>query len=402
MVRNARIMASLQQLMDKMKTGLLLSVNILNQDELNIMIEDTSAIMDKFFIIVRTASEESGGYIVLKTPDPTIIYIILPEDASAASRLAYTVNSQVQLYFDEEFPESYLKCLVGSIKFFPELNLKADKLLSMLAYGILSSRDSSYYYSYNDNPINIEIVRECNIKLNLLRISLFNKKAKFVYQPIIDRQSGNIEYYECLLRVTDKHNNLIPVGAVIEDAEKKGLINVIDFTVVEMAIKELERDKEIKLSVNISNIGVLNHRLLKKIEILLTKYNVANRLIIEITETALNRDFNTTKKFIDTLHKYGCKFALDDFGSGFTSFKQLLNLPIDIIKIDGSYIRDILSNNHSKFFVEALIGLAKDLGIKTVAEFVENGEIARFLVDIKIDSMQGDFFLPASENRVHY
>ena len=115
----------------------------------------------------------------------------------------------------------------------------------------------------------------------------------------------------------------------------------------------------------------------------------------------MNQDFITTKKFIDTLHTYGCRFALDDFGSGFTSFKQLLNLPIDIIKIDGSYIRDILDNDHNRFFVEALISLASDLGIKTVAEFVENGEIARFLIDIKIDGMQGNFFLPASENRIN-
>jgi len=201
--------------------------------------------------------------------------------------------------------------------------------------------------------------------------------------------------------VPDENNHLISVGPMIEDAEKKGLINIVDFTVIEMAIKELEKDKKIKLSVNISNIGVLNNRLLKRIESLLRKYNVAKRLIIEITETSLNHDFDTTKKFIDTLHAYGCRFALDDFGSGFTSFKQLLNLPIDIIKIDGSYIRDILSNNHSRFFVEALISLAGDLGIKTVAEFVENGEIARVLIDIKIGGMQGNFFLPASESRVH-
>jgi EAL domain-containing protein (putative c-di-GMP-specific phosphodiesterase class I) len=129
---------------------------------------------------------------------------------------------------------------------------------------------------------------------------------------------------------------------MICDAESKGLISIVDFTVIEMAISELARDKKISLSVNISNVGVLNHRLLKRLEILLKKYDVATRLIIEITETSLNDDFEAIKSFIDTLHKYGCKFALDDFGSGFTSFQQLLNLPIDIIKIDGSYIRDIL------------------------------------------------------------
>ena len=372
MARKARIMASIQQEMDLVQTGVLLLIKLLNKDELNVLIEDTSAIIDKFYLMVDKACEKASDHIIVRTLDPTKIYIILPDDVRVAERLAYSIYSQVQLYVDEEFPESYFKCSVGSIKFSPELNLGAEKLVARLVYGILSSRDQSYYYSYDDNPIDIDALRGRNTKLNLLRSLLLKKKAKFVYQPIVDRKSGNIEYYECLLRVPDENNNLISVGPMIEDAEKKGLINIVDFTVVEMAIKELKADKKIKLSVNISNIGVLNKRLLKRIESLLKKYSVAKRLIIEITETSLNHDFATTKKFIDTLYTYGCRFALDDFGSGFTSFKQLLNLPIDIIKIDGSYIRDILSNNHSRFFVEALIGLAEDLGIKTVAEFVEN------------------------------
>ena len=229
---------------------------------------------------------------------------------------------------------------------------------------------------------------------------MFQRSAKFVYQPIVDRETGDISYYECLLRVKDQENKWVSVGNMVSDAESKGLISIVDFTVVEMAILELDKDKNISLSVNISNIGVLNKRLLRRIESLLKKYDVAKRLIIEITETSLNDDFQSTKIFIDTLHKAGCRFALDDFGSGFTSFQQLLNLPIDIIKIDGSYIRDILKNDHSRFFVEALIKLAADLGIKTVAEFVENGEIARFLIDIKIGGMQGNFFLPASNDRI--
>lgn len=228
------------------------------------------------------------------------------------------------------------------------------------------SKDQSYYFNYDDHIIDLEMLRMRNINLNLLRTSLLRKKAKFMYQPVVDRVSGNIEYYECLLRIPDGSDKFISVGPMIEDAESKGLISIVDFTVIEMVIKELEEDKNIKLSVNISNIGVLNKRLLRRIESLLRKFHVADRLIIEITETSLNQDFISTKKFINTLHAYGCKFALDDFGSGFTSFKQLLNLPIDIIKIDGSYIRNILENNHSRFFVEALISLASDLGIKSL------------------------------------
>ena len=400
MSNKARIMDNLQKEINRIKSGVLLIVKLLNKDELNILIEDTAAIIDKFYLMVEKACEKASDYVILRTHDPTRLYLVLPDDTKIAERLAYSIYKQVQLYVDSDIPESYLKCGVGSIKF-DENQKRADKLLSLLLYAMSVSKDRSYYHSYDDHPIDIETLRLSNSNLNLLRTSLLKKKAKFMYQPIVDRKSGNIEYYECLLRVPDKNDEFISVGPMIEAAESKGLINIVDFTVIEMAIKELERDKKIKLSVNISNIGVINKRLLKRIESLFKKYEVANRLIIEITETSLNQDFITTKKFIDTLHTYGCRFALDDFGSGFTSFKQLLNLPIDIIKIDGSYIRDILDNDHNRFFVEALISLASDLGIKTVAEFVENGEIARFLIDIKIDGMQGNFFLPASENRIN-
>jgi len=401
MAAKAKIISSLQKEIDKAKQGVLLVVELLNKDELNILIEDTSAIVDQFYLMVEKACEKASNHSIVKTEDLTELYIVVPDGSKVAEQLAYSVYSQVQLYVDAEYPESYLKCSVGSIKFSAEKKVSAARLVSMMLYGMSMSTDGSYYYSYDDHPVDVEKLRADNINLNLLRTSLFQGEAKFVYQPVVDRESGNIEYYECLLRVQDEKNNLVSVGSMIEDAETKGLISIVDFTVIEMVIKELVNDTKIKLSVNVSNIGVLNKRLLQRIEGLLKTFDVADRLIIEITETSLNHDFITTKKFIDTLHSYGCKIALDDFGSGFTSFKQLLNLPIDIIKIDGSYIRDILSNNHSRFFVEALINLAEDLGIKTVAEFVENGEIARFLIDIKIGGMQGNFFLPASENRLN-
>ncbi len=398
MIQKSIFFDQLQKDVTKMKNGVIIAVKLLNKDELTILIEDTSSIMAKYYLMVEKACEKAEKYRIIKSYDPTKVYILLPDDTKSVEKLAYSIYSQVQLYVDENYPESYFRCGVGSIKFKEDSN-NVITLISTLQYAMSVSKDQSYYFNYDDNPIDLEMLRMRNINLNLLRTSLLRRKAKFMYQPVVDRVSGNIEYYECLLRVPDGDDNFISVGPMIEDAESKGLISIVDFTVIGMVVKELEEDKNIKLSVNISNIGVLNKRLLKRIESLLRKFHVADRLIIEITETSLNQDFISTKKFINTLHSYGCKFALDDFGSGFTSFKQLLNLPIDIIKIDGSYIRNILENNHSRFFVEALISLASDLGIKTVAEFVENGEIARFLIDIKIDGMQGNFFLPASETR---
>ena len=393
-------MKDLQQEIERRKHGILMVVCLLNKDELNILLDEPIKVIEKFHAIVDIACQRVIGYRIIKDSEPTKLYILLPNDIKIAEKLAYSIYSQLQLYVDKKFPESYLKCSVGNIQFPQSITHDVVKLLSLLHYGSCISSDKSYYFNYDDNPVDIELLRNRNTRLNLLRSCLLKKTTKFMYQPIIDRETGDIIYYECLLRVKDEKNKWVSVGPMICDAESKGLISIVDFTVVEMAILELIGDKNISLSVNISNIGVLNKRLLRKIESLLKKYDVAKRLIIEITETSLNEDVQATKKFIDTLHTHGCKIALDDFGSGFTSFQQLLNLPIDIIKIDGSYIRDILKNDHSRFFVEALIKLAADLEIKTVAEFVENGSIAKFLIDIKIGGMQGNFFLPASDDRI--
>ena len=390
----------LQQEIERCKQGTMMVVCLVNKNELSILFDHPSKIVEKFYVVVDIACQKVEGCKIIKDTDATKLYILIPNDNKIAEELAYSIYSQVQLYVDKESPESYLKCSIGSISFPQDVGNKATKLLALLNYGNFTSSDKSYYFNYDDDPVDINELRARNVQLNLLRSALLEQTAKFMYQPVVDREIGNIIYYECLLRVKNKENKWISVGPMICDAESKGLISIVDFTVIEMAISELARDKKISLSVNISNVGVLNHRLLKRLEILLKKYDVATRLIIEITETSLNDDFEAIKSFIDTLHKYGCKFALDDFGSGFTSFQQLLNLPIDIIKIDGSYIRDILRNDHSRFFVETLIKLAADLGIKTVAEFVENGEIAKFLIDIKIGGMQGNFFLPASEERI--
>ncbi len=400
MIYKNLVMKDLQQEIVLRKKGIMMVVSLANKDELDILLDRSDKVIERFFTIVDIACHESIEYKIIKDSEPAKLYIFIPNNLKIAEKLACSIYSQVQLDVDKALPESYLKCSVQSIRFPQKIAHNVEKLLALLNYGNCVSTDKSYYYNYDENPVDIEDLRSKNIKLNLLRISLFQKSAKFVYQPIVERETGYISYYECLLRVQDQQNKWVSVGNMISDAESKGLISIVDFTVVEMAILELKRDKNISLSVNISNIGVLDKKLLKKIEDLLKKHDVAKRLIIEITETSLNDDFKTTKNFIDSLHKHGCRFALDDFGSGFTSFHQLLNLPIDIIKIDGSYIRDILKNDHSKFFVEALIKLAADLGIKTVAEFVENGEIARCLIDIKIGGMQGNFFLPASNDRI--
>lgn len=232
--------------------------------------------------------------------------------------------------------------------------------------------------------------------LHRFRVEIQDKTAIFAFQPIVSADKHKIHHYECLLRIHDDNGGIVSAGRYIMLAEIYGFISVVDEFVFEMAIQELVNSSDdIKLSVNISSLGVQNAVLLEKIMLLLSKHDVGSRLIIEITETAVNYNFEQTRAFIDVVKEFGCKIAIDDFGAGNTSFNQLRILQVDIIKIDGAFVRDIVHNKSNKFLVETLIKMAKELDTKTVAEFVENAEIAKLLAEMGVDSLQGHFFSPA-------
>ena len=390
-------MQKLQEEINKIEKGIILEVKLLNIDELNILIEDISAIMQKFNDVIEAIciKEPNSTVRIVEISDPSKLYIILQGDLTIADQLAHKIYNAIQVYIDEDYPESYFKCSIGAIKFDNSSSKNIKILLSKLNYNLKIFENYSNYHVYERDAIDLEFLRTQNVNLNLFRSALLNNQVRFFYQPVISSKTRQLEYYECLLRVPSKQGEYISAGPIIQYAEGKGLVNLIDLTVVEMAVKQLVQDKNLKLSINISNIGVLNKELLIKIRQLLTKFDVAHRLIIEITETSFNQDFVTTKDFINVLHSYGCAVALDDFGSGYTSFSQILELPIDIIKIDGKYVKDMLVNHKHRIFVEALINLAHNLNIKTTAEFVETQDIAELLTQMNVCSMQGNYFSEA-------
>jgi EAL domain-containing protein (putative c-di-GMP-specific phosphodiesterase class I) len=262
---------------------------------------------------------------------------------------------------------------------------------------LASDSKRSGIIEYKENITQI-LTKEYEILSNL-KSSIKARLARFAYQPIIECATGSISYYECLLRVPNNDGELVSAGPSILMAEKYGIINCVDRAVIKMAALELASAKDLKLSVNISYIGLLDDRLLEDAKLLLKDYNIASRLIIEITETSVNEDLKRTSEFVNVMRGLGCKIAIDDFGAGSTSFSQLKQIRFDILKIDGSLIRDIANNPYNRFLVEMLVKVAEEVGAKTVAEFVENGAIAKFLLDSKVDFMQGNFFSPAQNFR---
>lgn len=275
----------------------------------------------------------------------------------------------------------------------------ADKVkLIQNIIGVLA-HNNKYSGIIEYNPDITASVREEYDALSNMKSSIKGNLARFAFQPIVDCRSGDTSYYECLLRIPDKEGELISAGGSIMIAEKYGIIHFVDNAAIEMAARELKDAEDLKLSVNISNIGLLDDRLIKKMQSCLSNKKVASRLIIEITETAVNNDFVRTKEFVSAVKKLGCKIAIDDFGAGSSSLRHLKNIEFDVLKIDGSLIKDIANNEYSRFLVEMIVKIAAEVGAKTVAEYVEDGTIAKLLLDLNVDYMQGNFFSPAKNFR---
>jgi EAL domain-containing protein (putative c-di-GMP-specific phosphodiesterase class I) len=186
-------------------------------------------------------------------------------------------------------------------------------------------------------------------------------------------------------------------GDFIPVAEKTGLIHSIDRLVLREAINRLAElgkagQQLINLSVNLSGWAVDDPELLPLLKQLLQLRGVRpQQLVFEITETAALADMTAAESFIRELQELGCRFAMDDFGVGFSSFYYLRELPLDIVKIDGSFIRQLPQNRKDQVFVKALVEMASGLGKKTIAEFVEDEATLHMLEEIGVDYVQGYF-----------
>jgi len=219
-------------------------------------------------------------------------------------------------------------------------------------------------------------------------------------------QTNTIQHYEVLIRMRDSDTGEINLpGKFIEIAEETGLINSIDHYVIKHSMKKLaelqESGDNAKLAINLSGAVVDNKLLLPLLRRTITEYKINPRsLIFEITETAAVSNFQQAKLLMAEIRKLGCQFSLDDFGVGFSSFNYLRELPVDIIKIDGIFIKDLDKNADDQLFVKALVDVAKGLGKKTIAEYVENKEILAILDKFGVDYAQGYYIgRPESQMR---
>ncbi len=216
---------------------------------------------------------------------------------------------------------------------------------------------------------------------------------QFAFQPVVQAPDGDVNFYECLIRLLDDDGLPIPAARFMTVVEDLGLIRKVDRLTLEMAAQELHASNAMELSLNVSGLTVSDGYWLEMAKSLLHAYpEIAARLTIEITETAALRDPEESHHFVSELKRLGCRVALDDFGAGHSSFRQLRNLAVDVIKIDGSFVRGVSDSADNRLLVKTLLDLAQGFHLSTVAEWVENAEDARYLVDQGVDYLQGYLF----------
>jgi len=227
-----------------------------------------------------------------------------------------------------------------------------------------------------------------------IRDALTDDRLSLHTQPIRSLASGGIERYELLLRMTSDEGELLPAASFIDAAERSGMIQELDRWVVARALELLaEREGKgapLSLHVNISGASLADVSVLEFIERRLDEGSAdPARCTFEITETSNVYDYERATGFADRLTEFGCQVAIDDYGAGFGPFHYLKRIPFDLIKIDGSFVRDMPNSDADQLTVQAIVQIARGLGKSTIAEFVQDERTAEMLREYGVDMAQG-------------
>jgi diguanylate cyclase (GGDEF)-like protein len=230
--------------------------------------------------------------------------------------------------------------------------------------------------------------------------ALNERRIVVAYEPVVETRSRRTAFYEALMRIRRTDGRLIPASAVIPIAERLGLVRLIDCRVLQLVLADLAAAPHLNASVNLSPEtagdpdwwAVLNAQVR-------AHPDIAGRLTLEITETAAVHHIGDASGFVTRAKDLGCRIAIDDFGAGFTSFRNLRRLQVDIVKIDGSFVQNLRRSADDRAFVRSLIELGRALGLKTVAEWVQDEEAAALLAEWGCDYLQGELVGTASTER---
>ena len=326
-------------------------------------------------------------------------FIIMIPDAATAQvvgEVAQRVLSEVSLPFSDGEQEMYVSASIG-ISLFPRDGSDPDELVKHADRAMYSAKDSGRnMYRYFTEDLNHE-VREKVMLESGLRRAIDRGELRLFYQPTIDLNTKQVIGAEALVRWQHPSLGLIPPAKFIPVAEESDLIFRLGEWVLRAACKQLRAWQQggfaLQVAVNVSARQFRDPKLADLVVAVMADSHVDPRLVeIELTETAIMQDARASISTLERLKSRGVSISIDDFGTGYSSLSYLKRLPLDTLKIDQSFVRDIATDNNDAAIVRAIIGLARSLGIKVLAEGVEDDTQLSFLNNYGCNYGQGFLF----------
>ncbi|EFI53201.1 bifunctional diguanylate cyclase/phosphodiesterase [Afipia sp. 1NLS2] len=274
----------------------------------------------------------------------------------------------------------------------PRYARTADEAMSRTqeALETAKARRRGSFHAWHPN-VERDAQRRVNIRVTDEIVAALNEhRIVMAFEPVVEAVSRQPAFYECLVRMRHGEGEFSLAPDIVPVAEKLGLIRLVDHRVLELVVEELAQSPQVQLSLNISPDTTMDPNWWASIESLFRTYpGVAERMIVEITETVAIQDLDDVRGFVNRLKDFGSRIAIDDFGAGYTSFRNLRKLGVDIVKIDGAFVQNVARSADDRAFVQTMIDLAHRLGLKTVAEWVQDEEAAKLLQGWGCDYIQG-------------
>lgn len=223
--------------------------------------------------------------------------------------------------------------------------------------------------------------------------AMAENRIVLAYQAIVDAKTNQANMHECLVRIARPDGQIIAAGDFVPVAEQLGLIRQLDRRVLELTVAALMKHRGACLSLNVSGMTASDRPTLEAfVSYIEAHADVAPRMIVELTETAALIDIEESMRFVSRVRALGAKVAIDDFGAGYTSFRNLQSLKVDMVKVDGSFVKGLADSRDNQIFVRTLVDLAKNFNLSTVAEWVSDAREADILRAFGVDYLQGFYF----------
>lgn len=272
-------------------------------------------------------------------------------------------------------------------------DINITNLIHNSSFALKYAKEKNLQYAFYNNDLIKSLKNNYSYKWKKKIINAIqNSEVITFFQPIINNKTGIAEKYEALIRLKDDNQFISPYH-FMTSARKYGLYNNLTKLVVNYAINHIEKfDREISINISIDDIRNISTMKLIYGKIKNLKDGKAKNIVFELLESEGIENYNEVKTFISDIKKFGCKVAIDDFGSGYSNFSHILNLNVDYIKIDASIIKNIVEDKNSEYIAKLIVDFSNRVGVKTIAEFVHSKEVFEKVKDLGVDYSQGYYF----------